>query len=90
MVPPVRLFLFTMLTRLIASHRSWITKLMSSSKVHFLPFFLNFTFSQMELHSLKNANNYFNANIYSFLETSGGQSSNPYSNVVPFLNTRVD
>jgi len=31
-----------------------------------------------------------NTNIYSYLETSGGQSSNPYLNVVHFLNTRVD
>jgi hypothetical protein len=29
-------------------------------------------------------------NIYSYLETSGGQSSNPYLNVVHFLNTRAD
>jgi hypothetical protein len=26
----------------------------------------------------KNVNNYFNANIYSYLETSVGQSSHPY------------
>ncbi len=31
-----------------------------------------------------------NTNIYSHLETSGGQSSNPYLNVVHFLNTRAD
>ncbi len=38
----------------------------------------------------KNINNCLNTNIYSYLETSGGQSSNPYLNVVHFFNTRVD
>jgi hypothetical protein len=31
-----------------------------------------------------------NRNIYSYLETSGGESSNAYLNVVHFLNTRAD
>jgi hypothetical protein len=44
----------------------------------------------MEQHALKNMNNCLNTNIYSYLETSGGQSSNPYLNVVHFLNTRAD
>jgi hypothetical protein len=38
----------------------------------------------------KNINNCLNTNIHSYLETSGGQSSNPYLNVVYFFNTRVD
>jgi hypothetical protein len=38
----------------------------------------------------KNVNNCLNTNIYSYLETSGGQSSNPHLNVVHFLNTRAD
>ncbi len=38
----------------------------------------------------KNVNNYLNTNIYSYLETSGGQSSNLYLNVVHFFNTRVN
>jgi hypothetical protein len=38
----------------------------------------------MEEHALKNVNNCLNANIYSYLETSGGQSSNPYLNIVHF------
>jgi hypothetical protein len=38
----------------------------------------------------KNVNNCFNTNIYSYLETFGSQSSNPYLNVVHFLNTRAD
>jgi hypothetical protein len=44
----------------------------------------------MEQRTLKDVNNYFNANIYSYLVTSGGQSSNPYLNVVHFLNTSAD
>jgi hypothetical protein len=31
-----------------------------------------------------------NTRIYSYLETSGGQSSHLYLNVVQFLNTRVN
>ncbi len=45
---------------------------------------------QMEQHAFKNVNNCLNKNIYSYLETSGGQSSNPYLNVVHFSNTRAD
>jgi hypothetical protein len=41
-----------------------------------------------EQHTLKNVNNCLNTNIYSY--TSGGQSSNPYLNVVHFFNTRVN
>jgi hypothetical protein len=44
----------------------------------------------MEQRALKNVNNCMNTNIYSYLETSGGQSTNPYLNVVHLLNTRVD
>ncbi len=44
----------------------------------------------MEQHALKNVNNCLNTNFYVYLEISGGQSSNPYLNVVHFLNTRVD
>jgi hypothetical protein len=38
----------------------------------------------MEQHDLKNIKNCLNTNIYSYLEISGGQSSNPYLN--PYLN----
>jgi hypothetical protein len=38
-------------------------------------------------HALKNVNNCQNTNISLYLETSGGQNSNPYLNTVPFLNT---
>ncbi len=39
----------------------------------------------MEFYNLKNVNNCLNTNIYSYLETSGVQSSNVYLNVVHFL-----
>ncbi len=39
----------------------------------------------MEQHASKYVNNCLNTNIYSYLETSGGQSYNLYLNVVPFL-----
>jgi hypothetical protein len=38
----------------------------------------------MEQDALKNINNFLNNNIYSYLETSGGQSSNSYLNIVRF------
>jgi hypothetical protein len=44
----------------------------------------------MEQRTFKNVNNYLNTNIYSYLETSGGQSSNLYLNVVHFFTTRVN
>jgi len=39
----------------------------------------------MEHHALKIVNNCLNTNIYYYLETSGGQSSNLYLYVVHFL-----
>jgi hypothetical protein len=39
----------------------------------------------MELGALKNVSNCLNTNIYSYLETSGGEISNPYLNVVLFV-----
>jgi len=44
----------------------------------------------MEQHALKNVNNCCNTNIYSYLETTGGQNSNLYLNVVHFRNTSVN
>ncbi len=49
-----------------------------------------FGLKPMEQRPSKNINNYLIANIYSYLETSGGQSSILYSNVVEFFNTSVD
>jgi hypothetical protein len=39
----------------------------------------------MEQHTLKNVNNCLNTNIYSYLETSDGQSSNLYLMFFIFL-----
>jgi hypothetical protein len=39
---------------------------------------------------LKNVNNNLNMNIYSYSETSGGQSSNTYLNEVHFFNASVN
>ncbi len=46
--------------------------------------------SVMEQHALKNVNNCLITNIYSYLETSGGQSSNLYLNAVHFFNNSVN
>jgi hypothetical protein len=43
----------------------------------------------MGQHTLKNVNNCLNTNIYSYLETSGGQCSNRYLNVVHFFNASI-
>jgi hypothetical protein len=43
-----------------------------------------------EQHALKNVNNYLNINIYSYLKTSGDQSSIPYLNVVHFFDASVN
>jgi hypothetical protein len=45
---------------------------------------------RMEQNALKNVNNRLSTNIYSYLETSGGQSSNLYLNVVHVFNTSVN
>ncbi len=45
---------------------------------------------QMEQPSLKNVSNCLNIKIYSYLETSGGQSSNLYWNDVHIFNTTVN
>ncbi len=44
----------------------------------------------MEQRTFKNVNNCLNTNIYCYLETSGGQSSNPHLNIVHFFNARVN
>jgi len=43
----------------------------------------------MEQHALKSVNYKLNTNSYSYFETSSGQSSNLYLNVVHFFNTSV-
>jgi hypothetical protein len=55
-------------------------------------FYLRFDEENGENHingTLRNGNNYLNTNIYSYLKTSGGQSSNLYLNVVYFFSTSV-
>ncbi len=44
----------------------------------------------MEQRTLENVNNCLNTNIYSYLDTSGGKSSNLYLNFVHFFNTSVN
>jgi len=44
----------------------------------------------MEQHALRNVNSCLNTNIYSYLDTSGGQNSNLYLNAVQFFNTSVN
>jgi len=44
----------------------------------------------MEQLALKNVTSYFNSSIYSYFETSGGQSYNLYISVVHFFNTSVN
>jgi hypothetical protein len=51
---------------------------------------VEFLIRRMEQHALKSVNYCLSANIYSYLETSGGQSSNLYLNVVHIFNSSVD
>ena len=44
----------------------------------------------MEQQTFENVNNYLNTNIYSYLETSGDQSTNLYLKVVHFFKTSVN
>jgi hypothetical protein len=44
----------------------------------------------MEQYALQNVNNCLNTNIYFYLATSDGQSSNLHLNVVHFFNTSVN
>jgi hypothetical protein len=52
--------------------------------------FLNNEINQGKSTVLKMLNNCLNSNIYSYLDTSGGQSSNLYKNVVHFFYIRVN
>ncbi len=42
------------------------------------------------IECFKNVNNYLNTNVYSYLETSGGESSNLCLHVVQLFNTSVN
>ncbi len=67
---------------MIKNTMAWVTlnEIMKEIKKVFL----------MEQRALKNVNNCLYTNIYSYLETSGGISYNPYLNVVHIFNTRVN
>jgi hypothetical protein len=58
--------------------------------MQYLHFDNGMKFIRMEQRTLKNVNNYLTTNIYSYLEISGGQSSNIYLDVVNFFNTSVN
>jgi hypothetical protein len=45
---------------------------------------------EMEQRAIKNVSNCLNSNIYSYLETSGCESSSLYFSVVHFFNTSVN
>ncbi len=45
---------------------------------------------RMEERALKIVNTCLNANIYSYLETSGGKSYNLYLNVIHYFNASVN
>jgi hypothetical protein len=47
------------------------------------------THAPFEQCAFKNENKYLNVSIYSYLETSGGQSSNLYLHAIHFFNTSV-
>jgi hypothetical protein len=57
---------------------------------HCLMLSLAWQLTSMEQHTLKNVNNCLNTNIYCYLVTSGGQSSNKCLNVVHFFNTSAN
>jgi hypothetical protein len=46
--------------------------------------------TKMEQCTFKNVNNCLNTNIYSYIETSGGEISSLYLNVVYFFDTSVN
>ncbi len=50
----------------------------------------NNSYNPTEQHALKSVNYKLNTDIYSYFETSGGQSSNLYLNVVHFFSTSVN
>ena len=48
------------------------------------------TLTLMEQNDLKNVNNCWNTKITFYIETSGGQSSNQYSDIAYFFNAGVN
>ncbi len=68
--------------------------IMYSLKLNIIYIFLEILtkehFMSMKQHALKSVNICWNINIYSYLETSGGQSCNLYLNLVQFFNSSVN
>jgi hypothetical protein len=57
---------------------------------HWSVYLTQMSMRAMEQRALKNVNKHLNTNIYTYLETSGGQSSNLYLNAVHFFNTSIN
>jgi hypothetical protein len=72
-----------------AKNKPWKTGASSGHITNLKQSILDLPYLWIEQHALTNVNNNLNTNIYSYLETSGGQSSNLYLNVVNFFNTSV-
>ncbi len=66
----------------------WISLCVKANSIHSL--YPKTSYSEsLEQLALENVKNCLNTNIYSYLETSGGQSSYLYTNVIHFFNTSV-
>jgi len=69
---------------------SMVSNKYMSMRAHILKTFYIMLGVWMEQRALKNVNNCLNTTIYYYLETSGGQSSRLYLNVVHFFDARVN
>ena len=69
----------------LSKSKCWYSKNCLHFLKHAVPLLLSLNVRRMKERTLKNVNNCLNTNIYSYLETSGGQSSNAYLNVVHFF-----
>ena len=67
----------------------FLSKLYQPTALLSMKYCIVYDIFQKEQHTFKNINNCLNTNIYSYFETSVGQSSNPHLNVVHFINTRL-
>jgi len=73
---------FSIMTYLIMIFSTTTFSIMTQSFMTFRLTFRIVTFSTMEQHTLKNVNSCWNTKYYFYLETSGGQNSNIYLNIV--------
>jgi hypothetical protein len=67
----------------------WFYRILTENK-SFITLVPGHAIQLMDHRALTNVNNCLNTNIYSNLETSGGQSYNPYLNIVHFFNTSIN